>query len=516
MKFKNLFTITGALLLSLVLGSGVGAYTIQYGDTLSSISKRFNVSISEVAQRNNIENIDRIFAGDEIDVGEYELPGFLDEGFGTTNPLPIDGYDSYITAPLSTTDSVVYVNELPSGITASIYTLYSSDGRTVREKISCSSTASSPSRLTGCSRGLSTTPNANGTIDETPGTGVTHSKNARIAITDTINFSGKALAILNGDQQTSSTAFIIGTGVSTTIRTYYKNAPTTSTSAFVGFTGGRLGWSDDGVNTFTFAQGGSGLTASSTKAIGITDSRIHLNVSSTSPLSFSPDNGSLYIKEGANSGIYQDANGIAVERYDTFDWYGNHTFNARTNVSSTFQSTQPLTVFSTTTSSTLPRVATDFISATSSGSNVTTTITNNLRVEGFVSSTQDFSRNLMATGQSSQAVNTTGNQVISHNLNFIPSLITIQAMARTDVTSFGGSYGTATSDLVDSVTYWGSDGANDTAGQVSNVIVSLRDGAGNIEATANLTAVTSNSFTLDWTTNSADGSSRFFQWAVYR
>ena len=42
--------------------------------------------------------------------------------------------------------------------------------------------------------------------------------------------------------------------------------------------GSNMGWSDDGVNTYTFAAGGSGLAASTTAGIGITASKIYVNI----------------------------------------------------------------------------------------------------------------------------------------------------------------------------------------------------------------------------------------------
>ncbi|MCO6445369.1 MAG: LysM peptidoglycan-binding domain-containing protein [Anaerolineae bacterium] len=54
-------------------------YTVQYGDTLYRISLRFGVSVTAIAQRNNIANINLIYAGQRL-----VIPG----GGGTTPPQP--------------------------------------------------------------------------------------------------------------------------------------------------------------------------------------------------------------------------------------------------------------------------------------------------------------------------------------------------------------------------------------------------------------------------------------------
>lgn len=43
-------------------------YTVAHGDTLSSIGKKFGISISELAAKNNIKNIDLIYAGDILKI----------------------------------------------------------------------------------------------------------------------------------------------------------------------------------------------------------------------------------------------------------------------------------------------------------------------------------------------------------------------------------------------------------------------------------------------------------------
>lgn len=321
--------------LPLAVSASLSDYYREKGEELPSVQAR-----RPLAEQYGIE----VYQGTEAQ--NLLLEAFLRNNEGTLGaavapPLPTDNYDTFLTAPLGTTTSTVYVNALPS-VTSSIYTIFDNDGTTPREKLFCEDKATTPNRLMSCRRGISFSP-VNGVINENAGTGLSHSKNARIAITDNINFSGKALSILSGLQNTSSTDFIIGTGVSTTINQFFQNTASTSTAARVLFRGGFLGWSDDGVSFYRFVDGGSGLSASSTGAIGITDSKIHVNVSSTGGLEINPQliaNRYLQVKASIGNGISTDITGTKVSTSSPFNWTGIHTFSATTTLAtSTIAST---------------------------------------------------------------------------------------------------------------------------------------------------------------------------------
>lgn len=322
---KILTFIVGAVVL---IPSLAFAYNVKQGDTLSQIAVNFGTTLQELLELNpEIKNPDFIKAGQEI---------ATDDNLGLA--LPTDNYDSFLTSPLSASTSTIFVNAIPTGVTETIYTIFATDGTTPREKVYCTGTASSPNKLTGCVRGISFSPSS-GTITETAGTGLSHSKNARIAITDNINFSGKALSILSGYQKTSSTDFIIGTGASTTINVFFANTASTSTAARVLFRGGFLGWTDDGSSFYRFVDGGSGLAASSTKGIGITDSKIHVNASSTGGLEFNSSDGYLQVKASSTKGIATDTNGTYVDTTDSLSWTAPQTFTTTTIATSTISST---------------------------------------------------------------------------------------------------------------------------------------------------------------------------------
>lgn len=114
--------------------------------------------------------------------------------------LPEDGYDSYLTASIGSSDATVYVNTLPTK-TAGVLTIFALDGRTVVEKIYYTGIASSPNRLTTVTRGLATIDTA-GVLSFAAVTAnqVSHPANARIAMTDNVHYLGRALSVLNGDE----------------------------------------------------------------------------------------------------------------------------------------------------------------------------------------------------------------------------------------------------------------------------------------------------------------------------
>lgn len=122
-----------------------------------------------------------------------------------------------------------------------------------------------------------------------------------------------------------------------------------------------------------------------------------------------------------------------------------------------------------------------------------------------------------ATGQSSRAVNTTGTQTITHNLGSTPSYYAISAVANTTQTSMrGSSYGTATDTTNETCTYSSLqlDGTGQTFGQNNAAIIHLEDANSTDNAIATLSAITATTFTINWTTNTNSGGTRYFQYVV--
>jgi LysM repeat protein len=82
----------------LVVGAGTvladGVYVVQRGDTLYSISRRYGVSMWEIARLNGIADVNRIWVGQVL-----RIPGGGGPGPGPgPGPHPWGGYSYYPTA----------------------------------------------------------------------------------------------------------------------------------------------------------------------------------------------------------------------------------------------------------------------------------------------------------------------------------------------------------------------------------------------------------------------------------
>lgn len=320
--------IIGIIALLALIPTSIFAYTVTTGDTLSSIGAKVGTSWRGIWSLNpQIKDPNIIRVGEILNT----------ESFLGGNPLPTDNYDEHLTSPLSASAVTIYVSAIPTGVSDSIYTLFGSDGITPREKVHCTTTASTPARLTGCVRGISFSPST-GVIDETAGTGLSHSKNTRIAITDNINFSGKTLAVLNGAQSTGADSFFVGTATSTALwlNEAGKKICFGDTNFCIRSNGSDLQWSENAfTDTYNFTSSTiTTLTASSTKGIGVTDSKIHINASTTLGLAFD-DNGYIYQKTSSTLGILNDSNGIYLDESQDLTWTGTHTFAATTTLATT-------------------------------------------------------------------------------------------------------------------------------------------------------------------------------------
>lgn len=70
-NFKKLLVTLGAfggLALAVTVASADTVYTVQSGDTLSEISQKFNTTVETLAQKNNINNVNVISVGQQLDI----------------------------------------------------------------------------------------------------------------------------------------------------------------------------------------------------------------------------------------------------------------------------------------------------------------------------------------------------------------------------------------------------------------------------------------------------------------
>lgn len=275
-----------ALLCSLILVGSANAdtYVVKSGDTLYKIGKTFGVSYETIAEDNGITNPNLILVGQRLQV---------EKKLGYT---PVTDYSSrttqYISATAttipvaSTKDSAgnqIVLSNISTSGTVKVY-LNIEPGGTNVEPVIC--TGLTTTSWTNCSRGIAfqgSSEVASSSLAKP------HNAGSKIIITNIGQFYNQYVSV-DGNQQVND------------LKTF--------SSGQIGFTGTRkivdngtnLGWTDNGVDTYTFAAGGSGLTASSTNGIGVTDSKIYINASSTTGMSFDA-NGALYQKINASSGV---------------------------------------------------------------------------------------------------------------------------------------------------------------------------------------------------------------------
>lgn len=77
-NFKKLLVTLGAfggLALAGTVANADTLYTVQSGDTLSEISQKFNTTVETLAQKNNINNVNVISVGQQLDIPDGNTQG---------------------------------------------------------------------------------------------------------------------------------------------------------------------------------------------------------------------------------------------------------------------------------------------------------------------------------------------------------------------------------------------------------------------------------------------------------
>lgn len=77
-NFKKLLVTLGAfggLALAGTVANADTVYTVQSGDTLSEISQKFNTTVETLAQKNNINNVNVISVGQQLDIPDGNTQG---------------------------------------------------------------------------------------------------------------------------------------------------------------------------------------------------------------------------------------------------------------------------------------------------------------------------------------------------------------------------------------------------------------------------------------------------------
>jgi len=297
LKIFSLYFVTGCIAIATILGvrtllvKADTIYTIKPGDTLTKISKAFNVAIEQLASDNNILNINKIVSGKKLTITDGPVLGTAGGGY-----VPITGYESrttqYITAsaatiPVASTKDpsgtqIDLTNISPSG-TVNVY-MSLEPGTTREEPIKC--TGVTALSWTGCTRGL---PFQGGSETASSTLQKAHNAGSKIIITNVGQFYNQYVSLDGPQTVYGIKSFSVFPGTTST------TALPTANNQFV-----TKYYADTVVSTgFTSANidATTGL-----KAAGTSPEKVQINASSTGSIAFD-SNGKLYVNPTFNSGV---------------------------------------------------------------------------------------------------------------------------------------------------------------------------------------------------------------------
>lgn len=265
---KRLISLIIALTLGFPSTASAALITIQSGDTLGAIASKYGTTVTALAEMNGITNPNLIYAGDTLEVGD------LGVAIPTVIALYTDSLATRMTETESASFTLVRGTDKQDRSLNGYYGFVIDEGSTSEEFILANCVATACTIVT---RGIDI-------VDGSTSVSTLQHEHRRGATVKISNFPQLAVLsrILNGIESASST-FKFGSG-ETTDNKYLKADNGTTNLPFLSYNEslGRWQFSDDGVSTITMVTSSAGgLSASTTKAIGITDSKIHLNASST-------------------------------------------------------------------------------------------------------------------------------------------------------------------------------------------------------------------------------------------
>ena len=254
---------------------------------------------------------------------QFGASGIYDAYSPVVGGSGISATDNFL--PVSTLS--VYTGETitAASTTFPVYFIINPSDRTNREKIECNGLDVGNKKWTSCYRGLSAV--CNNATSTVAGAAFPHSAGQSIIMSNDSCFYNRFV-----DNTTNQNV-----GGIKTLTANQLNIGSTTTELLV--VGGKAGWSDNGgVSTFTFASGSSGLTASTTKGVFVTNSQIGVNASSTGGVAFD-SNGLAYVSvsstSSTNGGFLNYVFGGVNKLYwdvasflsGAWTWTGLQTFN---------------------------------------------------------------------------------------------------------------------------------------------------------------------------------------------
>jgi hypothetical protein len=557
----KIFYYIAGLFSTLLMAGGVYAYVAQYGDTATSIGKQFGMTASEFCTLNNVEDCNLIYAGQN-----YVTEGKL----GATIPTVIALYEDALATKLNNTSTSTFTlvrgTDKQSRSLSGTYGFVIDEGTSVEEFFvaTCSGTT-----CTIVTRGIDV-------VDGETNVSANQYEHRRGAVVKISNFPQLAILsrILNGNETTPGgltfgTNSISGLGqadgsdlteavsyqllASTTWNGAVDSSTTTkgiveeaTDSEFLadtdtGTTGARLfvppsilnDHSSEHFNdTVTYGETlsyGDVLYTSSTGQYYKASATSQTQVNAISAIAYTAGNagatnkvlmpGSVLYKAGLTPGAPVYLSDVAGAVSTTKGTYAKVIGQAITTDRYVFnpnvlQETTVPTAGAIPVASSTGKIDGEWLNISDNNASILTS--------GSTSdaSSTHYHSGSMATGQTSRAINSTGEQVITHNLGVVPSYIQISASALTEdsgATGIGQSFGTATSISNQTATYISFEISTNAekAGQSDNIVV-LLDTAGNPEAVASLSGMSSTTFTINWTTNVNSGGTRYLQWTAFK
>ena len=288
---KRIISTISIAALALAHATGVSAYTVRPGDTLSAIASRFGTTYRELAEANNIADPDLIFPGQEVSVPSAQAPAPADASLGAlpdgvSLPRLKAGYtDSLAERMLSDSSAFTLVKGYDSqGRSLSGTYGFTIDEGTTRQEYVIATCASTACQVD--TRGV----DIEDADTSVPGNRFEHRRAAEVKITD-YPIIGIMRNILNGEVGASST-FMLGDGTPDQdkyIRSYNGSLET----PFIKYNEslGQWEFSNDGSNSFVFSETiGAPVTAAPDGGLEINSSEMSLVPSSTGSIAIDSGN----------------------------------------------------------------------------------------------------------------------------------------------------------------------------------------------------------------------------------
>lgn len=393
-------------------------------------------------------------------------------------PYPESFYETTLSNSITAAQTTMVVAANPTNQSGYLVIEPKSSNREIVKFTSCNSSTNTLTVV----RGLSETAN----FDDSSGTGKTHAAGVQVAMKDVHYYFGRITAAYRGEEITGYNSFLLGDGAAVSSANRFWYAACSSVSAFWGLSSnGQLVISEDGTTSWTISAGGSGVTAGD--GISITAGVVATDLLSTGALEIS----SAKLAVETSSLIARDANGIRVDTTSAMEWSGLQNFTD---------------------------IAIDGVQISATGAEINQMVSGtsaysalgaynlNLLTDGGNVSGQNLHRHFnVDMGIDSRVVSSsTGTHNIAHSLGVYPAYVRIVASHAGINGLVSQSIGMARMSSDQMVDYWGTDAVtNSLEGATTTEILRLNNGTAT-SSLATLSAMTSGSFTLNFTTHAAD------------